>query len=96
MKLIGENQIELSRRNLEALLWALANVPRDAVLSRYDEDGTFMRVRVVEDSEHYGEREAGPMPFDTDRLDGAIQAPSPELLAAFNDAINRGRPKREV
>jgi hypothetical protein len=89
MKIVSENYIELSRRNVEALLWALSNVPNDAVLSRVDSKGTLMRVRVVEDAAHYGDREAGPMPFDTERLDGAIHAPSRELLQAFNESMNR-------
>ena len=80
MKLTATNEIEISRRNLEALAWALANTS-DATLMRYDEDGNRIVVRVVEDNEHYGAREPGPMPFD------GILPPTRELLDAFNEGI---------
>ena len=81
MRLIAQNQIEISRRNLEALAWALANTS-DATLARYDEEsGERIVVRVVEDADHYGERVPGPMPFD------GLLAPSREQLAAFNEAM---------
>jgi hypothetical protein len=77
--------IEVSRRNLEALLWGLANHPTDAVLTRHDysQDIT-LRIVAVEDDAHYVGRDAGPMPFD-----GPIQPPTREQLAAFNEAINK-------
>jgi hypothetical protein len=78
-------EIELSRRNLETLLWALANHPGDATLSRHDQsEGLTLRIRAVEDDVHYADRPAGPMPFD-----GPIQPPTRELLAAFNEAIDK-------
>lgn len=81
-------EVELSRRNLEALLWALAARPGDAVLSRHDiSEGVGLRIRAVEDDVHYGDRTPGWMPTDTERFDGPIQAPSPELRAAFNEAM---------
>jgi hypothetical protein len=77
-------EIEVSRRNLEALMWALANHPGDATLTRHDQsEGLTLRIRAVEDDVHYGDRPAGTMPFD-----GPIQPPTRELLAAFNEAID--------
>ena len=80
MKLVTTNNIEISRRNLEALAWALANT-NDASISRYDENGNRIVLTVVEDDEHYGDRTPGNMPFD------GILPPTRQQLDAFNQAI---------
>jgi len=61
MKLTATNQIELSRRNLVTLLWALDSGLEHPVLSRHDGE-QFMQVRVVADADHYTDRDPGPMP----------------------------------
>jgi hypothetical protein len=61
MKLIAPNQIELSRRNLVALLFALDSGEIEPTLSRLTSDG-FIQVRAVANDEHYGDRTPGWMP----------------------------------
>ena len=57
-------EVELSRRNIENLLAALDRGDH-ALLTRYDKSAdALLKVRVVEDSQHYREREPGPMPLD--------------------------------
>lgn len=56
--------VELSRRNVENLIAALDR-GEYALLTRHDHSANvLLRVRVVEDAQHYGEREPGPMPLD--------------------------------
>lgn len=66
VKILGQNHVEVSRRNLMNLLAALDRGD-NATLTRYDKSaGSYLTVRAVEDWDHYGERPPGPMPLDND------------------------------
>ena len=52
--------VDLSERNLRDLLKEFEQHPRNASLVKYFHDGTFLRVRVEDDTEHYGDKTPGP------------------------------------
>jgi hypothetical protein len=70
MKLIAPNHIELSRRNLVALLFALDSGEIEPTLSTWGGPDGFVQVRAVANAEHYGDRTPGWMPA------GALEVPS--------------------
>lgn len=64
MRLVNTNHIELSERNLVALLQDYRR-NGSTNIRRYDEEaGEHITVSVRPDSDHYGDREPGWMPFD--------------------------------
>lgn len=56
--------VELTRRNLKALLAKLDGNPPGSACTLVDQSGTFY-VKSVEDSEHYGARQPGALHNDT-------------------------------
>lgn len=57
--------VELTRRNLLALLCKLDGHPPDSMCTIADPDGK-IAVKAVEDSAHYSDREPGPMIQETE------------------------------